>query len=113
MLYVADTGSPKNTSNGPDTVCTTSTAAAAAAVGDGGLQKWILNPTVTAAVVNTVYSAKETVTASSGAFTQGEVGLTISGFARYIPAGTTITAVSWRGLQMRRCRRQQLALAQR
>ena len=62
VLYVADTGSPKNNSNGPDSVCT-----AGGNVGDGGLQKWILNPTVTAGVVNTgSTSAKETVTAWPG-----------------------------------------------
>jgi hypothetical protein len=32
--------------------------------------------------------------ATTGAFTQGEVGLTITDSAGYIPAGTTITAVS-------------------
>jgi len=93
VLYVADTGSPKNNSNGPDSVCT-----AGGNVGDGGLQKWILNPTVTAGVVSTgSTSTKETVSASSGAFTQGEVGLTITDSAGYIPAGTTITAVSSAG----------------
>ncbi len=90
VLYVADTGSPKNTSNGPDSVCTSDNGKDT--VGDGGLQKWILNPTVTAAVT----SGSTTVTAPlSGAFTQGEVGLPISG--PDIPAGTTITAVSSAG----------------
>jgi hypothetical protein len=98
VLYVADTGFPKNTSNGPDTVCTNDGGKSSATVGNGGLQKWILNPIVTAGVVNTgSTSAKETVTASSGAFTQGEVGLTITDSAGYIPAGTTITAVSGAG----------------
>jgi sugar lactone lactonase YvrE len=98
VLYVADTGSPKNHSNGPDTVCTTDGTTDSATVGNGGLQKWILNPTVTAAVTNSgSTSAKETVTASSGAFTQGEVGLTITDSMGYIPAGTTITAVSSAG----------------
>jgi hypothetical protein len=98
VLYVADTGFPKNNSNGPDTVCTNDGGKSSATVGDGGLQKWILNPIVTAGVVNTgSTSAKETVTASSGAFTQGEVGLTITDSAGYIPAGTTITAVSSAG----------------
>jgi hypothetical protein len=98
VLYVADTGSPKNHSNGPDAICTTDGTTDSATVGDGGLQKWVLNPTVTAGVVNTgSTSNKETVTASSGAFTQGEVGLTITDSAGYIPAGTTITAVSGAG----------------
>lgn len=98
VLYVADTGSPKNDSNGPDAVCTSNGGSSKATVGDGGLQKWILNPTVTAGVVNTgSTSAKETVSASSGAFTQGEVGLAITDSAGYIPAGTTITAVSGAG----------------
>jgi sugar lactone lactonase YvrE len=98
VLYVADTGSPKNDSNGPDATCTSHGGSTKATVGNGGLQKWILNPTVTAGVVNTgSTSAKETVTASSGAFTQGEVGLTITDSAGYIPAGTTITSVSSAG----------------
>jgi hypothetical protein len=98
VLYVADTGSPKNDSNGPDAVCTSLGGSSKATVGNGGLQKWILNPTVTAAVTNSgSTSAKETVTASSGAFTQGEVGLTITDSMGYIPAGTTITAVSSAG----------------
>jgi sugar lactone lactonase YvrE len=95
VLYVADTGSPKNDSNGPDTVCTTDGGSSSkATVGDGGLQKWILNPTVTAGVTKN----STTVTApSSGAFTQGQVGLPISDSAGDIPAGTTITAVSTAG----------------
>ena len=98
MLYVADTGSPKNHSNGPDAICTTDGTTDSATVGDGGLQKWILNPAVTAGVVNTgSTSTKETVSASSGAFTQGEVGLTITDSSGFIPAGTTITAVSAAG----------------
>jgi hypothetical protein len=44
VLYVADTGSPKNHSNGPDAICTTDGTTDSATVGDGGLQKWILNP---------------------------------------------------------------------
>jgi Divergent InlB B-repeat domain len=92
VLYVADTGSPKNHSNGPDTVCTNDGTTDSATVGDGGLQKWILNPTVTASVSN----GSSTVTsATSGAFSQGQVGLPISGTD--IPAGTTITAVSSAG----------------
>ena len=91
VLYVADTGFPKNTSNGPDAVCTADGGKSSATVGDGGLQKWILNPTVTA----TVTSGSTTVSASSGAFTQGEVGLPISGTG--IPAGTTIASVSGAG----------------
>jgi streptogramin lyase len=91
VLYVADTGSPKNHSNGPDAVCTTDGTTDSATVGDGGLQKWILNPTVTV----TLTSGSKTASASSGAFTQGEVGLPISGTG--IPAGTTITAVSSAG----------------
>ncbi|MGA2213009.1 MAG: Ig-like domain repeat protein, partial [Bryobacteraceae bacterium] len=95
VLYVADTGSPKNSSN-TDTTCTG--LGGTGSVGDGGLQKWILNPTVTASVTNSgSTSAKETVTATSGAFTQGEVGLTITDSLGYIPAGTTITAVSGAG----------------
>jgi hypothetical protein len=87
-----DTGSPKNTSNGPDAVCTADGGKSSATVGDGGLQKWILNPTVAASVT----SGSATVTASSsGAFTQGEVGLPISGTG--IAAGATITAVSSAG----------------
>jgi hypothetical protein len=44
VLYVADTGFPKNTSNGPDSVCSTfnSPTSTKATVGDGGLQKWVL-----------------------------------------------------------------------
>jgi len=92
VLYVADTGSPKNHSNGPDTVCTSDGTTDSATVGNGGLQKWILNPTVTAAVT----SGSATVTSpTSGAFTQGEVGLPISGAG--IPAGTTISSVSSAG----------------
>src|SRR5271163_2599957 len=53
VLYVADTGSPKNHSNGPDAICTTDGTTDSATVGDGGLQKWILNPPVTAGVVGT------------------------------------------------------------
>ena len=98
VLYVADTGSPKNDSDGPDSVCTGLGGSSKATVGNGGLQKWILNPTVTAGVVNTgSTSTKETVTATSGAFTQGEVGLTITDSLGYIPAGTTITKVSGAG----------------
>ena len=98
VLYVSDTGSPKNNSDGPDPVCTTDGGSSKATVGNGGLQKWIFNPTVTAGVVNTgSTSAKETVSASSGAFTQGEVGLMITDSAGFIPAGTTITAVSAAG----------------
>ena len=98
VLYVADTGSPKNHSNGPDAICTTDGTTDSATVGDGGLQKWILNPAVTAGVVGTgSTSNKETVSASSGAFTQGEVGLTITDSSGFIPAGTTITAVSAAG----------------
>ena len=41
MLYVANTGFPKNTSNGPDSVCTGFGGSSKATVGDGGLQKWI------------------------------------------------------------------------
>jgi Divergent InlB B-repeat domain/PASTA domain len=94
VMYVADTGSPKNNSNGPDTGCP-----AGGNFGDGGLQKWILNPTFTAGVTSSgSTSTKETVTASStGAFTQGEVNLTITDSLGYIPAGTTITAVSAAG----------------
>ncbi len=88
VLYVADTGSPKNSSN-TDTTCTG--LGGTGSVGDGGLQKWILNPTVTV----TLTSGSPTASASSGAFTQGEVGATISGTG--IPAGTTITAVSGAG----------------
>ena len=91
VLYVADTGFSKNTSNGPDTVCTNDGGKSSATVGDGGLQKWILNPTVTVALTK----GSATASASSGAFTQGEVGLPISGTG--IPAGTTITAVSSAG----------------
>ena len=92
MLYVADTGSPKNHSNGPDAICTTDGTTDSATVGDGGLQKWILNPVTTGGLT----SGSPTVTYTSGAlFTQGEVGLPISGTA--IPAGTTITAVSSAG----------------
>ncbi len=88
VLYVADTGSPKNSSN-TDTTCTG--LGGTGSVGDGGLQKWILNPTVTVSLT----SGSATASASSGAFTQGEVGLPISGTG--IPAGTTITAVSGAG----------------
>jgi List-Bact-rpt repeat protein len=92
VLYVADTGSPKNHSNGPDTICTNDGTTDSATVGDGGLQKWILNPTTTA----TLTSGSASASYSSGAlFTQGEVGLAISGTG--IPAGTTITAVSSAG----------------
>ena len=91
VLYVADTGFPKNNSNGPDPVCTADGGKSSATVGDGGLQKWILNPTVTV----TLTSGSKTASASSGAFTQGEVGLPITGTG--IPAGTTITAVSSAG----------------
>jgi sugar lactone lactonase YvrE len=91
VLYVADTGFPKNNSNGPDPVCTADGGKSSATVGDGGLQKWILNPTVTVTLTN----GSPTASASSGAFTQGEVGLPISGTG--IPAGTTITAVSSAG----------------
>ncbi len=99
VLYVADTGSPKNDSNGPDSVCTGLGGSSKATVGNGGLQKWILNATVTAGVVNTgSTSTKETVTGlTTGTFTQGEVGFTITDSAGYIPAGTTITAVSGAG----------------
>jgi len=91
VLYVADTGSPKNHSNGPDAVCTTDGTTDSGTAGDGGLQKWILNPTVTVSLT----SGSATASASSGAFTQGEVGLPISGTG--IPPGTTITAVSSAG----------------
>ena len=91
VLYVADTGFPKNNSNGPDAVCTSNGGKKSATVGDGGLQKWILNPTVTV----TLASGSPTATATSGAFTQGEIGLPITGTG--IPAGTTITAVSSAG----------------
>jgi hypothetical protein len=92
VLYVADTGSPKNHSNGPDATCTSDGTTDSATVGDGGLQKWILNPTTTVSLTSGSASASY----SSGAlFTQGEVGLPISGTG--IPAGTTITAVSAAG----------------
>jgi hypothetical protein len=92
VLYVADTGSPKNDSNGPDSVCTSLGGSSKATVGNGGLQKWFLNPTVTAGVV----SGSKTVTGlTTGTFTQGQVGFTISGAG--IPAGTTLTAVSGAG----------------
>jgi hypothetical protein len=98
VLYVADTGSPKNHSNGPDAVCTSDGTTDSATMGDGGLQKWILNPTVTAAVAGTgSMSTRETVTASSGAFTQGQVGATITDSLGYIPIGTTIATVSGAG----------------
>ena len=69
VLYVADTGSPKNDSNGPDDICVTE---------NGGT---IISGTLT--------SGSETVTATSGTFTQADVGLSISGTG--IPSGTTIT----------------------
>jgi hypothetical protein len=40
-LYVADTGFPKNDSNGPDGICTSMGGTSKATVGDGGLQKWV------------------------------------------------------------------------
>ena len=100
VLYVADTGFPKNNSNGPDAICTTDGGKSSATVGDGGLQKWILNPTSTGVTITSSTSkgvTTWTVTGTTGMFTQGEVGLPISDTAGLIPAGTTIATVSSAG----------------
>jgi hypothetical protein len=95
VLYVADTGFPKNTSNGPDGVCTTDGGKSTATVGNGGLQKWILNPTVAVTLSTSKGVTTAAATAGSGSFSQGEVGLVITGTG--IPAGTTIATVSSAG----------------
>jgi Divergent InlB B-repeat domain len=86
VLYVADTGSPKNSSNN-DTVCTTD-GGGSKSVGNGGLQKWIhISTTFTGAV-----TGSKTVTATTATFSYLDVGLPISGTG--IPAGTTIASVT-------------------
>jgi large repetitive protein len=86
VLYVADTGSPKNSSNN-DTVCSTD-GGGSKSVGDGGLQKWInISTTFTGAV-----TGSKTVTATTAVFSYLDVGLPISGTG--IPAGTTIASVT-------------------
>jgi sugar lactone lactonase YvrE len=86
VLYVADTGSPKNSSNN-DTICSTD-GGGSKSVGDGGLQKWInISTTFTGAV-----TGSKTVTATTSTFSYLDVGLPISGTG--IPAGTTIASVT-------------------
>ncbi len=86
VLYVADTGSPKNSSNN-DTVCTND-GGGSKSVGNGGLQKWIyISTTFTGAV-----TGSKTVTATTATFSYLDVGLPISGTG--IPAGTTIASVT-------------------
>jgi hypothetical protein len=87
VVYVADTGSPKNHSNGPDAICTSDGTTDSATVGDGGLQKWIYTP---ASFTGSVTMGSTTLTGPSGTFSTGDVGSGVSGVD--IPAGTTITA---------------------
>jgi Divergent InlB B-repeat domain len=86
VLYVADTGSPKNSSDN-DTICSTD-GGGSKSVGNGGLQKWInISTTFTGAV-----TGSKTVTATTATFSYLDVGLPISGTG--IPAGTTIASVT-------------------
>jgi hypothetical protein len=87
VLYVADTGSPKNSSNN-DTICSTD-GGGSKSVGDGGLQKWTK---VSTTFMGGVTSGSKTVTAPSGTFSYLDVGLPISGTD--IPSGTTIASVT-------------------
>ena len=93
VLYVADTGFPKNTSNGPDAVCTTDGGKSSATVGDGGLQKWILNPTVTAGLDDKGSAGPRPLRPEHSP----RARLVLRLREPVIPAGTTITAVSGAG----------------
>ncbi len=93
MLYVADTGSPKNNSNA-DTICTNDHGTGS--VGDGGLQKWInsqSNGTGTWSLAYTLYNGLNLVlnTACNPSNTDGTTGLiglagTVSGSNVYLYA---------------------------
>jgi hypothetical protein len=77
VLYVADSGSPKNTSNA-DTICTSD--GGSGSVGDGGLQKWVnsqSNGTGTWSLAYTLYKGLNLVlnTACDPSNTDGTTGL--------------------------------------
>lgn len=78
VLYVADSGSPKNTSNGPNAICTSD--GGTSTVGNGGLQKWInsqSNGTGTWSLAYTLYKGLNLVinTACDPGNTDGTTGL--------------------------------------
>lgn len=73
VLYVADSGDPKNDSNG-DTNDAPSGASNSTNLGDGGLQKWV-NESGTWTLVYTMYAGLNLVNNGNGTGTSGLYGL--------------------------------------